>query len=246
MPHIRETAITIQSLSFTYPNQEALLCAVDFKIYRGDRMGLIGHNGCGKTTLFFLIGGVLTPTMGEIYLYEQRVKPGKFYPELGVLLQNPDDQLFSASVWEEVAFAPQNLGLPPDEVEQRVQRALDLTGTADLVQRPPHHLSGGEKQRVAIAGVLAMQPSILLCDEPTANLDMRARRRLIGFLQQASQTLVIASHDLEFVLEVCDRLVVMEKGRIVAEGIPAELMSDRCLMEQYGFEVPHSLANRGR
>lgn len=239
-----ETAeiITISNLCFSYPDKPDVLQGINLEVNQSDRIGIIGHNGCGKTTLFLLICGILTPSSGEIRLMNQQIKPGAFYPGVGLVFQNPDDQLFSASVWDDVAFAPQNMGLNEADVEQRVTTALTITGVQELVHRPPHHLSGGQKRMVAIAGVLAMQPQIIIYDEPTANLDLRARRRLIQFLQQSQETLMISSHDLEFVLEVCDRVVLMDEGRIVADGGPGQLMGDAGLMERHGLEVPYSLS----
>jgi cobalt/nickel transport system ATP-binding protein len=234
-------AIAIEQLYFSYPDRSDVLCDVTLKIQTGDRVGLIGHNGCGKTTLLMCICGALAPTVGEIRLFDRPVIPSRFYPEVGFLFQDPNDQLFSASVREDIAFAPQNMGLSTDEVEQRVNEALRLTGVENLMHRPPHHLSGGEKQMVAIAGILAMQPRIVLYDEPTASLDLKARRRLVEFLGQSQETLLIASHDLEFILEVCDRLIFMDAGRIVAQGNPKQVMGDRDLMQQYDLEVPYSL-----
>jgi cobalt/nickel transport system ATP-binding protein len=240
-PKQTEAVIALSDLCFSYPDNPDVLRHINLNINKGDRIGIIGHNGCGKTTLFLLICGVLTPSFGEIRLLNQLVEPGAFYPEIGLVFQNPDDQLFSASVRDDVAFAPQNIGLSEEEVEQRVTEALAITGVQELTNRPPHHLSGGEKRMVAIAGILAMRPQIIIYDEPTANLDLRARRRLIQFLQQSQETLMISSHDLEFVLEVCDRVILMDNGQIVADGVPRHLMSDAELMEKYGLERPHSL-----
>ncbi|MEB3338568.1 MAG: energy-coupling factor ABC transporter ATP-binding protein [Leptolyngbyaceae bacterium] len=233
--------IALSDLCFSYSDNPDVLRYINLNVHRGDRLGIIGHNGCGKTTLFLLICGVLIPRSGEIRLLNQLVEPGTFYPEIGLVFQNPDDQLFSASVRDDVAFAPQNIGLSEEEVEKRVTEALVVTGVQELAHRPPHHLSGGEKRMVAIAGVLAMHPQIIIYDEPTANLDLRARRRLIQFLQKSQETLMISSHDLEFVLEVCDRVILMNNGEIVADGFPYQLMNDAELMETYGLERPHSL-----
>ncbi|MDY7016025.1 MAG: ABC transporter ATP-binding protein, partial [Cyanobacteriota bacterium] len=167
--------------------------------------------------------------------------PGQFYPEVGFLFQDPSDQLFSASVRDDIAFAPKNMGLSPEEIDRRVRDAIALCGIEALADRPPHHLSGGEKQMVAIAGILAMHPRIVLYDEPTASLDLRARRRLIQFLRQSEETLLIASHDLEFILETCDRVIVMATGTIGVEGSSSQVMGDRDLMERYGLETPYSL-----
>lgn len=234
-------ALTVENLTFAYPGQPCALQNVSLRISEGERVSIIGHNGCGKTTLFTLICGVLRPDTGEIALFGEPVLPGNFHPGVGLLFQSPNDQLFSASVWDDVAFGPQNMGLSPEKVTQRVQEALLLTGTADLAERPPHHLSGGQKQMVAIAGILAMHPRIVLYDEPSASLDLRTRRRLIQFLQRAPQTLLIASHDLELVLEVCDRVILLDEGRIIADGDPRQIMGDQALMEAHGLEKPHSL-----
>ncbi|MBD2107291.1 ABC transporter ATP-binding protein [Nodosilinea sp. FACHB-13] len=234
-------ALAARDLSFGYPDQPEVLGNISLTISEGDRVGIIGHNGCGKTTLFMLLCGVFTPAAGEIYLFGEPLKPGQFRPEVALLFQDPDDQLFSASVRDDIAFGPQNMGLDPAEVEARVSQAADMAGIAHLLDRLPHHLSGGEKQMVAIAGLLAMTPQIILYDEPTASLDLRTRRRLIRFLQNSTETVLISSHDLEFVLEVCDRVILIDEGRIIADGCPRRIMGDRALMEAHGLEKPHSL-----
>jgi cobalt/nickel transport system ATP-binding protein len=237
----RPIAIALEEISFSYPDHPDILNRVSLAIHQGEKVGLIGHNGCGKTTLFLLICGLLKPTAGSLSLFDQPVQPNQFYPEVGLLFQDPGDQLFSPSVWDDIAFGPQNLGLSEAEVTKRVEAAMILTGVTALAQRPPHHLSGGEKQMVAIAGVLAMLPQIVLYDEPTASLDLRARRCLIQFLQRADETLLIASHDLEFLLEVCDRVLLLDGGQLVADGHPVTIMGDATLMEAHGLEKPHSL-----
>ncbi|MEM6519031.1 MAG: ABC transporter ATP-binding protein [Cyanobacteria bacterium P01_C01_bin.70] len=234
-------AIALQNLSFSYPDNPGILQDISVTIREGERVGLIGHNGCGKTTLFMLLCGLLAPQSGNIHLFDQPVEPHQFRPEVGFLFQDPKDQLFSPSVRDDIAFGPQNLGLSEAEVVERVEAALDLTGIRNLAHRPPHHLSGGEKQMVAIAGLMAMCPRILLYDEPTASLDLRTRRRLIQFLQKAGETLLLASHDLEFLLEVCDRVLLIDDGRIIADGEPAKVMGNQTLMEAHGLEKPHSL-----
>ncbi|HSM81184.1 MAG TPA: ABC transporter ATP-binding protein, partial [Nodosilinea sp.] len=197
---VRRAAIAATDLSFGYPDQPDVLCHISLSVREGDRVGIIGHNGCGKTTLFMLLCGVLTPATGDIKLFDAPLQPGQFRPEVGLLFQDPDDQLFSASVREDIAFGPQNMGFDAEEVAARVTQAADMAGITHLLDRLPHHLSGGEKQMVAIAGLLAMTPQIILYDEPTASLDLRTRRRLIRFLQNSTETLLISSHDLEFVL----------------------------------------------
>lgn len=238
---VRPVAIALREVSFSYPDNLNILQDISLTVREGERVGLIGHNGCGKTTLFMLLCGMLRPNAGEIYLFDQPVQLNEFRSEVGFLFQDPEDQLFSPSVWDDIAFGPQNMGLSEAEVQERVNVALELTGIRYLAERPPHHLSGGEKQMVAIAGLLAMCPRVLLYDEPTASLDMRTRRRLIRFLQQADETMLLASHDLEFLLEVCDRVVLIDDGRVIADGDPTEVMGDQDLMEAHGLEKPHSL-----
>jgi cobalt/nickel transport system ATP-binding protein len=240
-PPTREVAIITTGLCFSYAEQPHVLWDVSLEIVDGERVGVIGHNGCGKTTLFMLLCGVLAPDSGTIHLFGDPLKVGQFRPEVGLLFQDPDDQLFSASVWDDVAFGPQNMGLSAEEVAARVTQAAAMTGIEHLLKRLPHHLSGGEKQMVAIAGLLAMTPRIMLYDEPTANLDLRTRRRLIRFLQHSSETMLVSTHDLEFVLEVCDRVLLIDDGRIIADGPPKQVMADQELMEAHGLEKPHSL-----
>ena len=231
----------VASLSFSYPDKPDVLRDVSLKVLLGERVGLIGPNGAGKTTLFLAICGVLKPDAGEIVLFGKPMAHGDFRPEISMVFQNPDDQLFCPSVRDDVAFGPQNLGLSKGEVETRVTEALSMTGGLELADRPPHHLSEGEKRMVSIAGVLAMRPKLVIYDEPNANLDIRSRRRLIRFLQTSKETMLIASHDLELVLEVCDRVILMDEGRIVVNGNPCQVMGDVELMEAHGLERPHSL-----
>jgi cobalt/nickel transport system ATP-binding protein len=233
-------AIRINNLSFSYPQNSLILDNLNLKVLTGEKIGIIGPNGAGKTTLFLSICGVLSP-IGDIFVFEQPIIPGQFRPEIGFVFQNPDDQLFSPTVWDDVAFGPENMGLSPEEITQRVEEALSLTGVSRLKDRIPHQLSGGEKCMVAIASVLSMQPKLILYDEPSANLDLKARRRLINFLQFSQETILLSSHDLELVLEVCDRLILINQGNIIADGKPKEIMGNRELMEHNNLEVPYSL-----
>jgi cobalt/nickel transport system ATP-binding protein len=235
-----EAAISVVDLSFSYPDQPHVLQQIYFQIQPRERVAIIGENGCGKTTLFSLLCGVLSPTYGTIACFGQPVLPGRFDATIGLVFQNPDDQLFSTSVWEDVAFGLQNLGLPPALVAQRVTQALELTEVLSLAQRPPHHLSGGQKKRVAIAAILAMQPQILLLDEPTAQLDPRSRRQLIYLLGSLPQTQLIATHDLDLALELCERAIVLSRGQIVYDGATAQVLSDGAFLEQHALELPLS------
>jgi len=236
-----EPVLIASKLSFSYPDRAQVLKDLNLKVWPGERVGIIGPNGAGKTTFFLLVCGVLKTTAGEVRLFGKPVVPGGFRPEVGLLFQNPDDQLFCPSVRDDVAFGPRNLELPDEEIKARVREALNVAGIRELVDKPPHHLSGGEKRMVSIAGVLAMRPKLVIYDEPTSNLDIRYRRRLIRFLQAAQETILIASHDLEFILEVCDRVILIDEGSIVADGEPREVMNDVELMEAHGLERPHSL-----
>lgn len=237
-----EPALTVSGLCVSYPDRPDVLRSISLEVLPGERVGLIGPNGAGKTTLFLSVCGVLEPVAGEIVLFGKPMVHGHFRPEIGLVFQNPDDQLFCPSVRDDVAFGPLNMGLPKEEVEVRVTDALSVIGVLELADRPPHHLSGGEKRLVSISGVLAMRPKLVIYDEPTSNLDIRYRRRLIRFLQASSETLLIASHDLEFVLEVCSRVVLMDEGQVTVNGKPQEVMGNVELMEAHGLERPHSLA----
>ena len=234
-------ALTVSGLCFSYPDRLNVLQDVNLKVMPGERVGLIGPNGSGKTTFFLAICGVLRPSAGEVVVFGKPVLNGDFRSDVGLVFQNPDDQLFCPSVRDDVAFGPQNMGLSKDEVEARVMETLLVVDAVELADRPAHHLSEGEKRMISIAGVLAMRPRLLIYDEPSANLDIRSRRRLIRLLQASRETILIAAHDLELVLEVCDHVVLINDGRIIADGNPREVMGDDMLMEAHGQEKPHSL-----
>lgn len=233
--------VSVSNLSFAYPDNPEALKDVSFEVGAGERVGIIGPNGAGKTTLFLTICGVLKPKAGEVSLLGKPVAAGKFNPRAALVFQNPDDQLFCPSVKEDVAFGPQNMGLSKEEVAKRVEEALATVGASRFAERPAHHLSEGEKRIVSVASVLAMRPQLVMYDEPSANLDIRSRRRLIQLLQSSNETIMVASHDLELVLEVCERVILLDEGKIVSDGEPTEIMGDAKLMEAHGQEKPHSL-----
>lgn len=239
-------AVALSNIGFSYNESRAILTDINLEITAGETVGLIGANGAGKTSLFLAICGILKPTCGEIKLYGRAIEAGQFNPEIGLVFQNPDDQLFCPTVRDDIAFGLENIELAPQEIEARIAAALSLTGVIHLADRISHQLSGGEKCMVAIAAVLAMLPQIVLYDEPSANLDLRARRRLIQFLASSHETTIISSHDLELIIEVCDRVVLLNQGRIIADGTPEEVMSSSSLMEANGLEVPHSLTHYHR
>lgn len=232
--------IYIKNLCFQYNNKK-IFDNLSLTVHEKSKVGLIGANGAGKTTLFLSICGVLSPNQGEIKLFDKIIIPNNFYPEIGLIFQNPDDQLFCPTVKDDIIFGAENLGFSPEIIEKKLQEVLHATGIEHLQNRIPHELSGGEKCMVAIASVLIMNPQIILYDEPSANLDLKARRRLINFLESSSQTILISSHDLELILEVCDRVLVMNQGKIVADGNPREIMSNEDLMKENNLEIPPSL-----
>ena len=236
-----DVALALTDVHFAYPTRPAILNGINVSIRHGERVGLIGPNGAGKTSLFLSTCGVLKPSSGTVTAYGDVIQSGKFHPAIGLVFQNSDDQLFSPTVREDIAFGPVNIGLDEAEIAERVDEAVTLTGTQHLIERISHHLSGGEKRMVSIASVLAMRPGLVLYDEPDANLDMRARRRLIQFLQDAPHTVMVASHDLEMIVEVCERVLLLDGGKIIADGPPNEIMGDIALMEAHGLEKPHSL-----
>ncbi len=233
--------IRIDRITYNYEDREDALHEVAFAVARGERVGLIGPNGAGKTTLFHIICGILKPSSGSVTVNEKPVKPHSFNRDVGYLFQDPDDQLFSPTVYDDIAFGPVNLGLDKDEVRKRAARAMEVTGTGGLADRPSHHLSGGEKRMVAVAAIIAMEPPVIIYDEPSSNLDMRARRKLITLINGRGETVLIASHDLELILETCQRVILLDNGRVVAHGPAAEIMDNADLMAEHGLERPHSL-----
>ncbi len=240
-----ESIIHVRDLCYTYPQGPAALDAVSFDVTPGERVGLVGPNGAGKTSLFLCLAGVVVPRATALRLggldLRDAAQRKKLPARVGIVFQNSDDQLFNATVFDDVAFGPLNLGLPPDEVRSRVAEALAKVGLVGMEKRVPWHLSGGEKRRVAVAGGMAMRPEGLLLDEPSMYLDPRGRRELIGLLQTLGGTQVIAAHDLELVLRTCGRVLLLDGGRLIADGLTRTVLADAALMEAHGLEVPASL-----
>lgn len=240
-------AIDLVSLSYSYQDGTPALRNVSFRIEAGSRVALIGPNGAGKSTLLLHLNGIL-PDDGQgsraVRIFGDAITRDRLREvrqQVGVVFQDPNDQLFCATVGEDVAFGPEQLGLSREEVRLRVREALSQVGLQGFEHRAPHHLSGGEKRRVCLAGVLACRPGILIFDEPTNNLDPRGRREFKQLLRTLSVTQVIATHDLELVAEVCDRALLMDDGTIVADGPACELLGDEELMLAHGLEKPHVL-----
>jgi cobalt/nickel transport system ATP-binding protein len=240
-----DPAIRVTDLTYTYAGGQAALCGVTFRVAAGESVGLVGPNGAGKTTLFLCLSGVLPVPAGTVRL--GGLDPGvpaerrRLCTKVGIVFQNSDDQIINPTVLDDVAFGPLNLGLPPAEVKERAAEALARVGLGGFEGRVPFHLSAGEKRRVALAGVLAMRPEVLLLDEPSTHLDPRGRRELIGLMQGIAATKVIASHDLDLILDVCERVLVLDAGRLAADGPTRQLLADGSFMEVHGLEVPYRL-----
>ncbi len=239
-------SLSVEDLSFAYPDGHLALADVTLKIERGEKVALVGPNGAGKSTLMLHLNGILGSHAGKDGDSPIRVGGMPVIKtnlpiirgRVGVVFQNPDDQLFSPTVFEDVAFGPLHMGLAEAEVRKRVSAALAQVGMGDYVNRMSHHLSVGEKKRIAIATVLSMQPEILVLDEPSAGLDPRARRSLINLLRELPLTMLVSSHDMLMVRELFPRMVIMDEGRVVADGETGALMDDAALLQAHGLEKP--------
>jgi len=239
MQHI----VSVNALGYSYHDGTAALRGISLQITVGERVAIIGPNGAGKTTLLLHLNGILQPTAGTIEICGRkldRASIAELRPKVGVVFQNADDQLFMPTVFDDVAFGPLNMGLPPDEVKRRVSAALSDVGLAGFERKAPYHLSGGEKKAIAIATVLSMSPEILVLDEPTGSLDHRARRRLIRLLAQLPHTLITATHDLRMVMDVCGRVIILDGGKVAADGRTSDILLDAKLLESHGLESPDS------
>lgn len=236
--------IDFKNVFFRYPDGTEALRDISFRITHGEAVGLIGGNGAGKSTLLLHINGHLLPTSGTVTIGDLHLTGNtrrEIRKKVGMVFQNPDDQLFMPTVHDDVAFGPLNLGLEEEDVERRVQDALNLVNCSSLRDKPPHHLSCGQKSAVAIATVMAMEPDILAMDEPAANLDPKSRRLLINLLKTFSHSRIIASHDLDLILDVCSRCIVIKGGKVAADGPAEEILSNKALLEENNLELPLSL-----
>lgn len=236
--------VEARNLCHIYPDGTRALDGVSFRITHGESVAIIGANGAGKSTLLLHLNGCLTATSGEIRIGDTPLTHGTL-PDIrrtvGMVFQDPDDQLFMPTVFDDVAFGPCNLGLSGADVEQRVMDALTLVGADHLREKPPYNLSGGEKKRVAVASVLSMAPDILVMDEPTSGLDPFARRQMIGLIKDFSHTRIITSHDLDMVYEVCDRTIILNRGKIAADGPTRDVFRNGELLKECRLEKPLSL-----
>jgi cobalt/nickel transport system ATP-binding protein len=233
--------VEIRQLRHVYPDGTVALRDVSLRIEPGEAVAIIGANGAGKSTLLHHLNGVLAHTAGEVRIGEITVSKAHLPAirrTVGMVFQDPDDQLFMPTVYDDVAFGLFSLRLSPAELEQRVDRALAWVDAGSLREKPPYHLSAGEKKRVAIAGVLAMRPDILVLDEPTSGLDPRVRRQLIALLRGFHHTRIITSHDLDMVAELCGRTVVLHAGEVKADGPTREIFRDQALLSACHLEQP--------
>ncbi len=233
-------ALEVRRLTFRYPDGHEALRDVSLTLRRGEKVALVGPNGAGKSTLMLHLNGILEG-QGEVFVDGMPVVRENLplvRARIGLVFQNPDDQLFSPTVFEDVAFGPLHMGLPEAEIRRRVTDALAQVGMSGYAPRLSHHLSMGEKKRIAIATVLSMQPSLLVLDEPSAGLDPRARRNLMRLLRDLPLTMLVSTHDMAMVAELFPRMVVMDAGRIVADGETAALLEDAALLEAHGLERP--------
>lgn len=239
--------IKITNLEYTYPDGTRALEGISLEIFKGECVGLIGPNGAGKSTLLLHLNGILKATRGEVEVLGMKVKREnlvKIRQKVAIVFQEPDDQLFMPTVFDDVAFGPANLGYSKREIREKVRKSLKQVAMEGFEERCSHHLSLGEKKKISIATVLSMDPEILILDEPTISLDPGGRRELIQLLKNLNITKVIAGHDLEMILEICSRVVLLDKGRIVTNGNPGKVLSDKSLMESHGLEVPLSLQQK--
>ena len=234
--------VELRGVRHAYPDGHEALRGVDLHVHPGERVALLGPNGAGKTTLVLHLNGVLRPDSGSVKISGLPVADDSLLEvrrRVGIVFQDPDDQLFMPTVRQDVAFGPRNLGMRGPELDARVDEALAAVGVADLADRPPHHLSFGQRRRVAIATVLAMEPQILVLDEPSSNLDPAARREVGDILRGLDVTVLMVTHDLPYALELCERSVVLSDGQVVGDGATAAILGDRELMTEHRLELPY-------
>lgn len=233
--------LDVRGLAYAYPDGHQALFGVDLHVHEGERVALLGPNGAGKTTLVLHLNGILTAGAGSVSvsgLPVDKQHMAEIRRRVGIVFQDPDDQLFLGSVRQDVAFGPANLGLRGAALDRRVMDALDRVGMADFADRPPHHLSFGQRRRVAVATVLAMEPEILVLDEPSSNLDPASRRELADILRSLDVTVLMVTHDLPYALELCPRSVVLSDGAVVADGKTIDVLTDEALMRAHRLELP--------
>lgn len=233
--------IEVSGLAHAYPDGHQALFGVNLSLAEGERVALLGPNGAGKTTLVLHLNGILEPGVGTVHIGGMPVEKGNLQEirrRVGIVFQDPDDQLFMGTVREDVAFGPANLGIRGPQLRARVEDALERVGMADFADRPPHHLSFGQRRRVAVATVLAMDPQVLVLDEPSSNLDPASRRELADIVRSLDTTVLMVTHDLPYALELCDRSVILDGGIVVADAKTPDLLGDTDLLAAHRLELP--------
>jgi cobalt/nickel transport system ATP-binding protein len=245
-------AVEVRDLAFTYPDGREALSGLDLSVRRGEKVALLGPNGAGKTTLALHLNGIHRAERGTVRIGDLELDDGtlaEIRRRVGLVFQEADDQLFMPTVRGDVAFGPANLGLRGQDLDARVREALAAVRAAGLGDRAPHHLSGGERRRAALATVLAMRPDVLVLDEPTSDLDPAGHRELVEVLRGLSQTLLVITHDLPFALELCERSVIVSEGRIAADAPTRDILKDARLLGRHRLALPYgfdpSFAERG-
>ena len=237
-----EEIVRVDNLSFCYPDGQQALTDISLTIHQGGTVALVGPNGAGKSTLLLHLNGILRSN-GVVKVFGRTVDDKNLKwlrSKVGLVFQNPDDQLFSPTVFDDIAFGPINMGYSEAEVRESVTRALDWVGMTGYEQRSPHHLSVGEKKRIAIATVLSMNPEILVIDEPTANLDPGSKWSLIGLLERLPMTKIVASHDLELVQALCQRTIILDQGKVIVDGATEHILADIPLLVAHGLAPPEA------
>ncbi len=239
-----DDVIYIKNLSFDYPDKKEVLSNINLTVKAGENVALIGRNGAGKSTLLMSMVGILSG-VGEIEISGIKMKKenlGEIRRRVGFVFQNPDDQLFMPTIFDDISFGPLNFGFSKDETEKKVKDVLKIVGLEGYDFRKPHHLSLGEKKRAAIATILVLEPEVIIFDEPTLALDPGGCRKIIKFIKSIKSTKIVATHDLEMALELCNRVILMDNGKIVADGNTKEILADRKLMYDTGMDVISSLS----
>ncbi|MDD2777472.1 MAG: ATP-binding cassette domain-containing protein [Methanocellales archaeon] len=232
--------VEIKGLEYAYPDGIRALKGISLDIFEGESVALMGLNGAGKSTLLLHLNGILQSDIGTVEVLGMKVDGNlrEIRSKVGMVFQDPDDQLFMPTVFDDVAFGPINMGFSEEKVKEKVRMALELVNMSGCGARAPHHMSFGEKKRIAIATVLSMEPEILVLDEPTSNVDPNARRHLIELLNELDITKIMATHDIEMVSDTCDRAIVMFEGKIAANGAVEEVLTNSELLESHGLEAP--------
>jgi cobalt/nickel transport system ATP-binding protein len=237
-------SLLIEELAFAYPDGNQALFGVNLKISKGERVALLGPNGAGKTTLVMHLNGILSTLHGKVFvagkLVDSKDKEGlkQIRSKVGIVFQDPDDQLFMPTVGQDAAFGPYNMGLRDTELDEVVTQALSMVGMLEYKDRPPHHLSFGQRRRVAVATVLAMKPEILVLDEPSSNLDPASRRELAEILRSLDITIIMVTHDLPYAYELCERSLILSGGIIAADGKTKDILKNEELLKKHRLELP--------